>query len=102
MLSNIVIQQRTPIRVIHRRSDRLREKQIYSVKIKKISGIKLELTIDCQGGLYVKELISGDGGRTSPSLSEILGTEAKCTRLDVLKVDFPDELIKNGALNSES
>ncbi|MEM2906597.1 MAG: hypothetical protein QW739_00755, partial [Candidatus Odinarchaeota archaeon] len=62
-----------------------------SVKIKRLSDNKLELVVDCQGGLYVKELVSGDDGRTKPSLSEILGVEAKCIQLDVLNVDFPDE-----------
>ncbi|MEM2109756.1 MAG: tRNA pseudouridine(54/55) synthase Pus10 [Candidatus Odinarchaeota archaeon] len=90
-LLNTIIQQRTPKRVAHRRSDKLREKQVYSVKIKRLSDNKLELVVDCQGGLYVKELVSGDDGRTKPSLSEILGVEAKCIQLDVLNVDFPDE-----------
>jgi len=38
------------------------------------------------GGLYIKELISGDDGRTKPSISEILNTPAECIELDVLEV----------------
>ncbi len=92
--SNTIIQQRTPRRVVHRRSDKLREKQVYGLKITRISDDKLEVIVDCQGGLYVKELVSGDEGRTKPSLSEVLGVEAKCIQLDVLDVDFPDNMIE--------
>ncbi|WEU39660.1 MAG: tRNA pseudouridine(54/55) synthase Pus10 [Candidatus Odinarchaeum yellowstonii] len=92
--SNMLIQQRTPKRVAHRRSDKLREKQVYSLNIRRISDDRLEVIVDCQGGLYVKELISGDDGRTKPSLSEILGAEAKCIQLDVLEVDFPNNELK--------
>ncbi len=98
-LSNTIIQQRTPKRVAHRRSDKLREKQVYSLKITRLSEDKLEVIVDCQGGLYVKELVSGDDGRTKPSLSEILGVEAKCIQLDVLDVDLPDDVVKTGILD---
>jgi tRNA pseudouridine synthase 10 len=44
--------------------------------------------IRCDGGLYIKELVSGDGGRTKPNLSELLGTEveAEVKELDVMDV----------------
>jgi len=42
--------------------------------------------IKCEGGLYVKELISGDNGRTVPSFSSVLNTKALCLSLDVLYV----------------
>ncbi|HIP57312.1 MAG TPA: tRNA pseudouridine(54/55) synthase Pus10, partial [Ignisphaera aggregans] len=45
-----------------------------------------EALIKCEGGLYVKELVSGDQGRTTPSFSEVLGTEALCVELDVVYV----------------
>lgn len=35
------------------------------------------------GGLYIKELVSGDRGRTRPSFAEVLGREALCIELDV-------------------
>ncbi|MEM2676710.1 MAG: tRNA pseudouridine(54/55) synthase Pus10, partial [Candidatus Bathyarchaeia archaeon] len=47
---------------------------------------KAEMRVRCQGGLYVKELVSGDEGRTTPSVSEILGQKAKPIKLDVLNV----------------
>ena len=62
--SGICIKQQTPLRVLHRRADLIREKYIYQVKVKKVSLKRALLEIRCQGGLYVKELVSGDEGRT--------------------------------------
>jgi len=85
-LSNAVIRQQTPLRVLHRRADLTREKYIYWVKVKKVSPKMAEMQIRCQGGLYVKELVSGDEGRTVPSVAMLLGFGAKPLKLDVLKV----------------
>mgnify|MGYP000200337065 CR=1 FL=1 len=95
-LTDITILQRTPTRVLHRRADLTREKHIYETKIKRISPKKVELTIKCQGGLYVKELITGDNGRTKPSVSEIIGAKAQPLELDVLDVLEKDGGERNG------
>jgi len=85
-LTNTMIKQQTPIRVMHRRADLTREKYIYEVNVKKLSPKKAEMKIRCQGGLYVKELVTGDEGRTTPSISEILKNKAKPMNLDVLNI----------------
>jgi tRNA pseudouridine synthase 10 len=89
-LTNVMIKQRTPLRVLHRRADLMREKYIYEVKVKKLPPKKAEMKIRCQGGLYVKELVTGDEGRTTPSISEILRNKAKPLKLDVLNVIMSD------------
>lgn len=89
-LTNLKISQRTPIRVMHRRADLTRERYIYDVNIKKLKPKKAEMKIRCQGGLYVKELVTGDEGRTTPSVSEILKNKAKPITLDVLNVIMGD------------
>jgi tRNA pseudouridine synthase 10 len=89
-LSNALIKQRTPRRVLHRRADLTREKYIYDVNVKKLSPKKIEMKVRCQGGLYVKELVSGDEGRTTPSVSELLSNKAKPLKLDVLNVIMGD------------
>jgi tRNA pseudouridine synthase 10 len=89
-LSNVLIRQQTPLRVLHRRADLTREKYIYKVKVKKVSLKRAEMEIRCQGGLYVKELVSGDEGRTTPNVSELLGNRAKPLKLDVLNVIMDD------------
>jgi tRNA pseudouridine synthase 10 len=89
-LSGVLIKQQTPLRVLHRRADLVREKYIYEVKVKKVSLRRAEMKIRCQGGLYVKELVSGDEGRTLPNVSELLGNRAKPLKLDVLNVIMDD------------
>ena len=90
-LSNALIKQQTPLRVLHRRADLIRERYIYKVKVKKVSPKSAEMEIRCQGGLYVKELVSGDEGRTVPNVSELLGNRAKPLKLDVLNVIVDDQ-----------
>ncbi len=91
-LSNVLVKQQTPLRVLHRRADLTREKYIYKVKVKKVSLKMAEMEIRCQGGLYVKELVSGDEGRTMPNVSELLGNRAKPLKLDVLNVIVDDHV----------
>jgi tRNA pseudouridine synthase 10 len=90
-LTGASVMQQTPLRVLHRRADLTREKYIYKVKVKKVALNKAELEVRCQGGLYVKELVSGDEGRTTPSVSDLLGNKAKPLKLDVLNVIIDDE-----------
>ncbi|MCW4010813.1 MAG: tRNA pseudouridine(54/55) synthase Pus10 [Candidatus Bathyarchaeota archaeon] len=90
-LTGTTIQQQTPIRVMHRRADLTRERYIYKLKVKKISPKEALLEVRCQGGLYVKELVSGDEGRTVPSVAELLKNPAKIIKLDVLKVIMEDQ-----------
>ncbi len=49
------------------------------------------LEVHGEGGLYVKELVSGDEDRTDPSLAGLLGVESEVTALDVLAVEGEDE-----------
>jgi tRNA pseudouridine synthase 10 len=85
-LNKAVIHQQTPLRVLHRRADLIREKYIYEAHLKRLAPNRAEMNIRCQGGLYIKELVSGDGGRTVPSVASIISAEAKPLKLDVLKV----------------
>ena len=89
-LNGAIIMQSTPLRVMHRRADRVREKHIYKLKLRQLEPTKAELYIRCQGGLYVKELISGDRGRTDPSISGLSETSTKCLELDVLEVSLKE------------
>jgi tRNA pseudouridine synthase 10 len=65
----------------------IRNKTIYKVEIISSDQNELELKIKAQGGAYIKEFISGDEGRTVPSVSSMLQNDAICTELDVLEVD---------------
>ncbi len=85
--TNLEIRQKTPTRVLNRRSDLTRIKRVYEIEGVKLDSHHMKLRINCQGGLYVKELISGDNGRTTPSIAELLGSPAICEELDVILVE---------------
>jgi tRNA pseudouridine synthase 10 len=85
-LTKILIQQRTPIRVAHRRADKIRTRKVLSFKIEKVEPKQITVHLVCEGGLYVKELINGDQGRTQPNFSDKLGIPAVVSELDVIEV----------------
>jgi len=86
---NVVVRQRTPTRVLGRRPDKTRSKVVYEVGSEWVNPDEAVLTITCQGGLYVKELIHGDDGRTRPSVAELLGVPVKVLALDVVWIEDP-------------
>ncbi|MBO3802734.1 MAG: tRNA pseudouridine(54/55) synthase Pus10 [Candidatus Brockarchaeota archaeon] len=86
-LENATIYQRTPTRVLKRRGDRVRQKRLYKAVLKMVSPDTIEAIFQCEGGLYIKELINGDSGRTRPSFSELAGSEAKCVELEVTDIE---------------
>lgn len=92
-LNKKVIKQRTPFRVSRRRADLIRERKILDISLLNFKPTFFELKIKTEGGTYIKELISGDNGRTVPSLNELLGGKKEnplviIKELDVIKVDF--------------
>ncbi len=80
------INQQTPLRVLRRRTDMVRIKHVLDVSYEIIDDVTFAMKIKTEGGLYIKELISGDEGRSKPNVSEILGVNAICEQLDVLEV----------------
>ncbi|MFB6283221.1 MAG: tRNA pseudouridine(54/55) synthase Pus10 [Halobacteria archaeon] len=110
------VEQRTPERVNHRRADKIRERNVLDAELlakEKVAagdstreevpeshdgyesgsaeGDLVAVEFECEGGLYVKELVSGDNGRTEPSLTDLVGVEMEVDDLDVVDVvgDFP-------------
>ncbi|MBS3060925.1 MAG: tRNA pseudouridine(54/55) synthase Pus10 [DPANN group archaeon] len=83
---NKKLDQRTPVRVAHRRADKVRQRKIYYVKPELIDESTFKAEIKTEAGTYVKELISGDEGRTKPSFSAFLGKQCKCEELNVAEV----------------
>jgi len=85
-IENNKIFQRTPNRVSHRRADLVREKFVHKIEGEHISSNLFQFRIETQGGTYIKELISGDNGRTKPSFTEIFGITLICKELDVIDI----------------
>lgn len=81
------IVQRTPNRVEHRRADKDRYREVYSIDAEKIGEKEIELEVAAEAGTYIKELISSDEGRTEPSVAGVLGVEAECRVLDVIDIE---------------
>lgn len=87
-LCGIIVFQRTPMRVLHRRADKIRERKIFSINVSVVDEYMLDVNLKCEGGLYIKELVSGDGGNTVPSFSQVLQTPCICKELEVIDVDI--------------
>ncbi|MBR9707020.1 MAG: tRNA pseudouridine(54/55) synthase Pus10, partial [Candidatus Diapherotrites archaeon] len=85
-LKDVILKQRTPLRVSHRRADLVRERKVYSVKAERLSDSEARLNIKAQSGTYIKEFVSGDSGRTSPSVAELIGRPCVCIALDVIEI----------------
>jgi tRNA pseudouridine synthase 10 len=72
--------------VAHRRAHKVRERKVYNCTLELIEGTIARLIIEAESGTYIKELISGDNGKTQPNISEIIGIPCKVTELDVIEI----------------
>ncbi len=86
-LSGRIITQYTPRRIKRLHPRRKRTRMVYELTWRLISPHVFELYVRCQGGLYVKEFIHGDGGRTTPSAAEVLNSYLEVLELDVLSIE---------------
>ena len=86
----LLLKQTTPTRVERRRAMLVRERTVHEMEATAVEGEPhlLTLRLRTQAGLYIKEFVHGDGGRTVPSLADVLGLgePAKILSLDVLQV----------------
>jgi len=80
------IAQRTPRRVAHRRSDRVRTRRIVAARLVESDGGRFTLELRTEAGTYVKEWVEGDDGRTQPSLAGLVGVPLRVDFLDVIAV----------------
>lgn len=89
-MAGMTIHQETPRRVLHRRPNRMRPREVRtcSVALQQASEEvrRFVLTLRVESGTYVKELVSGDEGRTNPSVAALLRLPCECAELDVLDV----------------
>jgi tRNA pseudouridine synthase 10 len=82
------IDQRTPVRVSHRRADLVRRRAILAAELVSLDADSREAVINIRAsaGAYIKELVHGDNGRTSPSIAGLLARPVEVVSLDVLEV----------------
>ncbi len=84
----LVVKQKTPIRVLHRRTLAVREKVIYSMETELLDPHHFRFKLLTQAGTYIKEFVHGDFGRTQPNVGTLLGHDADILSLDVLEVQL--------------
>ncbi|XP_053960994.1 putative tRNA pseudouridine synthase Pus10 [Anastrepha ludens] len=84
------IQQKTPIRVLHRRPLHTRPRTVYSLKASVCQQNKRLIILDVvtQAGTYIKELVYGEFGRTKPSVASVIGQPIDIVALDVMEIDL--------------
>jgi len=86
-LTGSAVSQRTPLRVLKRRKDKVRRKTVYSAAFRRLGSNLYEASVTCSGGLYVKELFHGDEGRTVPSVAGLLNTKIKILEMEVTGIE---------------
>ncbi len=86
-LEGVTLQQRTPERVVHRRADKIRERRIHVIRLEDFHDDgTFSLQVHADSGAYIKELVSGDDGRTEPSVAAALGVPCHVHALDVYAI----------------
>ncbi|XP_054286795.1 tRNA pseudouridine synthase Pus10 [Macrosteles quadrilineatus] len=89
----LVLQQKTPVRVLHRRPIATRPRTVHWMKVSNVTCVDnktyFRLQLNTQAGTYIKEFVHGDFGRTKPSVGELLGgVTADCLALDVESIEL--------------
>jgi len=85
-LQGKTINQQTPTRVAKRRANKVRRRKIYNCKVLDVDETMATLEIESESGTYIKELITGDNGRTQPNISDLLQNTCVVETLDVKEV----------------
>ena len=93
-LKNLELTQKTPIRVLHRRSLMDRKKIIYEMKAEKISEHFMILDVVASAGTYIKEFVHSDLMRTEPSVKSLLDCDIDILQLDVRDLILFDQIHK--------
>lgn len=89
-LDGAQLEQRTPERVSHRRADLVRKRRILGLRLVAHEGTSVEFEIRAESGTYIKEFVSGDDGRTRPSMANTLGVGIRVQELDVVAIDWTE------------
>ncbi|XP_060755557.1 putative tRNA pseudouridine synthase Pus10 [Neoarius graeffei] len=86
-IKELKIDQKTPLRVLHRRPLAIRQRLIHSMSASYLDTHHFTLQLRTQAGTYIKEFVHGDFGRTKPNLGALMETEVDILELDVESVD---------------
>ncbi|KAK3883181.1 hypothetical protein Pcinc_012490, partial [Petrolisthes cinctipes] len=82
-LSEVSVEQKTPLRVLHRRPLATRTRIVHTITAVPIDLHYFKLYLMTQAGTYIKKFIHGDLGRTNPNLRQVIGVDLDIVALDV-------------------
>ncbi|XP_036291318.1 tRNA pseudouridine synthase Pus10 isoform X3 [Pipistrellus kuhlii] len=93
-MKDLKIDQKTPLRVLHRRPLAVRSRTIHAMEACYVDAHHFRLQLKTQAGTYIKEFVHGDFGRTKPNLGSLMNVTADILELDVesVDVDWPPPL----------
>ncbi|XP_049640718.1 tRNA pseudouridine synthase Pus10 [Suncus etruscus] len=93
-IKDLKIDQKTPLRVLHRRPLAVRVRVIHSMETLYVDEHHFRLYLKTQAGTYIKEFVHGDFGRTKPNIGSLMKVTADILELDVesVDVDWPPAL----------
>ncbi|KAM6367817.1 tRNA pseudouridine synthase Pus10 isoform 4-T10 [Alca torda] len=93
-IKELKLDQKTPLRVLHRRPLAVRCRIIHTMRSEYIDEHHFRLHLKTQAGTYIKEFVHGDFGRTKPNIGSLLNRTADILELDVesVDVDWPPAL----------
>uniref|UniRef100_A0A8B9K186 tRNA pseudouridine(55) synthase n=1 Tax=Astyanax mexicanus TaxID=7994 RepID=A0A8B9K186_ASTMX len=86
-IKELKVDQKTPLRVLHRRPLAVRQRVIHSMSASFLDTHHFKLQLHTQAGTYIKEFVHGDFGRTKPNLCALMDSEVDILELDVESVD---------------
>ena len=93
-IKNIDVIQKTPLRVLHRRSLMDRKKIIYELRAEKVNEHFMILDVISSAGTYIKEFVHSDLMRTEPSIKSLLDCDVDILQLDVRDLILLDDIKK--------
>uniref|UniRef100_A0A8C9Z063 tRNA pseudouridine synthase Pus10 n=1 Tax=Sander lucioperca TaxID=283035 RepID=A0A8C9Z063_SANLU len=82
-IKDLTLDQKTPLRVLHRRALAVRQRVVHSMNTRFLDSHHFYLGLKTQAGTYIKEFVHGDFGRTKPNLCVLLKTDTDILELDV-------------------
>ncbi|XP_023367872.1 putative tRNA pseudouridine synthase Pus10 [Otolemur garnettii] len=86
-IKDLKIDQKTPLRVLHRRPLAVRTRVIHFMETHYVDAHHFRLYLKTQAGTYIKEFVHGDFGRTKPNIGSLMNVTADILELDVESVD---------------
>ncbi|XP_046459555.1 tRNA pseudouridine synthase Pus10-like isoform X2 [Daphnia pulex] len=94
--TELVLMQKTPLRVLHRRPLAVRPRTVHQINATLLDDYPghFIMRLKTQAGTYIKEFVHGDFNRTVPNLCILLGRPVDIVALDVdaVELDWPPAL----------